>query len=161
MRIFRQAVMCLSLLTTSFASNMWAEELSEWRATTGHTVQAKLIELVGSDVKMERAGGSVITVPIMSFVPDDQDRILDHFGSDGELLLEDGSGVPLLTESEFPMGAVHGPVIAGESSYYVYVPKSLRKDRLAPILFYTNVAGGDTTHHLDKLAETSELFGCV
>ena len=148
-------------VVVALSSLLNASPLSEWKATSGHSVHAKLIELQGREVTMELENQKTITVPLKTFVAEDKQKILAHFGMEGKLLLAAGSRAEPLTDCAFPMGVVHGPVVTGESSYYVYVPSSLKKDRLAPILFYTNAAGGDTKHHLEFLAETGELFGCI
>ena len=60
-----------------------------------------------------------------------------------------------------PVGETSGPVDAGDGShYYVYVPKTLRTGRKAPMMLFTG-AGGGSADSVNPYKEASELNGWI
>ena len=86
----------------------------------------------------------------------------EHFGIEapepGEVR---GSGAAAAKDLSQPQGEVVGPVTADKgATYFIYVPKSLKEGRLAPLLFYTNSSGGGGGM-IKGLAEGAETCGWV
>jgi len=132
----------------------------EWKAKGGHVVEGKVMTVEGGEVSLERAEGQVVKVKLELFVEEDQKAIREHFGLPDGPVPAAGSGAKAAEGLPFPMGKVHGPVDAGGSNYFVYVPKSLKEGREAPLLFYTN-AGGGQGKMIQELTPAAETLGWV
>ncbi|MBK1854823.1 hypothetical protein JO972_07620 [Verrucomicrobiaceae bacterium 5K15] len=152
---------CCLLLQISFAIAAEPTELRTWQATSGHKVQAKATQVDEGTVHLEKEDGKVVRVPLAKFVAADQERLKKHFEISDEPALADGSGAKAAEGLPHPVGEITGPVQAGtNSSYYVYLPKSLKQGRKAPLLFYTNSINGNGKW-IQELTEYAELFGWV
>lgn len=145
-------------------SNGLAEptESRTWTATNGKTVEGKVLSIEGGKAVLERADGNKVNVPLAVFVETDRELLEEHFEIEAPKPGEpQRSGAEPALGLPHPQGEVVGPIDAGDgSSYYVYVPKSLKADRDAPLLFYTD-AGGGKPRLFNGLAEGAELCGWV
>ncbi len=152
-----------SLLCVSFASAA-PTELRKWQATGGHETEAKAIAATPIEVTLLLNSGNKIQVPLEKLIESDQAFILDHFGivvpKEGEPLR---SNVAPISQDDVPyeLGKIEGPISSkGASNYYIYVPKSLKKGRPAPLLHYNGSGGGDPGK-MKAYVEGCERFGWV
>ncbi len=120
-----------------------------WKSWSGNTIEARALGVDGERVSLEQPDGQKIVVSI------------DVFDREGRELLErrfltaEGAG-----DFHVPVGRITGPVSSGDYSYFIYIPKSLRLDREAPLLYFTN-AGGGSAGVLNRLVEGAELAGWI
>jgi len=136
-------------------------ESRDWKAKSGHKVTASALKVQNGKVYFKKADGKTIQVPLEKLVDTDQELLKKHFEISDEPAKGDGSGAETAEGLSHPLGEVSGPVDAGEgSTYFVYLPKSLKQGRKAPLLFYTN-AGGGNKGLIASLTEYAEVFGWV
>ncbi|MFK7910062.1 MAG: SHD1 domain-containing protein [Akkermansiaceae bacterium] len=158
-----KTTLILFSLFISIASILTAEPTAarDWKAKSGHTVKASAIKVEDGKVHLKKSNGKVIRVPLDKLSPADQTLLKEHFKISDEATVESGSSAKAAEGLPHPLGEVSGPVDAGGgSTYFVYLPKSLKQDRKAPLLFYTN-AGGGNKNHISSLSEYAEAFGWV
>lgn len=151
----------VSFFVFLFVSNLWIlaspTETREWGATSGHSVVASALKVEGDQIILKKEDGAILKVPLKKFVESDQEILTKHFKI-GELV---PSSVALAMGLAHNQGEVVGPVDAGEgSSYYLYLPTTLKEGRSAPLLFCTR-AGGWKKKALSRYKKTSELLGWV
>jgi len=144
---------------------LWAEPVAtieerKWTAKSGHVVEASVLKVEEGVVHLQRSNGKVVEVPLATFVASDEAMIRKHFSIPEGPIRAKGSGVAQASNLALPMGKVSGPVQAGKSNYFVYVPKSLKEGREAPLLFYTNAGGGKATT-IKELQQHADLFGWI
>lgn len=137
-------------------------ESRSWTATNGKTVEGKVLSIEGGKAMLERADGGKVPVPLSVFTEKDLKFLQEHF----KIVLPK-PGDPIRSEARpaeglaHPLGKAVGPISAGAgSSYFVYLPKSLKQGRAAPLIFYTNAhRGGAGT--VMSLVEAAELCGWI
>ncbi len=141
-------ILCLTAVVCAGMFSAFGEptEMREWRATSGHKVEAKALEVVGGKVRMERADGSEVVVPLDKFVEADQEMLREHFDIE-ESATGDGEEAPAEGEAAddlpFPLGATTEEISCGDDfSYFLYFPESLRKGAKHPVLFVMSPGGG-------------------
>lgn len=147
-------VLCIGLC--SYGASAKPTENRQWTAANGQTVQAVATAIEGDRVVLEKEGGGVAKVPIDMLVVADRALLTKHF----ELDKVSGSGAKKATGLRYKPGEVSGPVNAGNSSYYLYLPESLKQGRKAPLLYYTH-SGGGTPKLLKEIMEGAELGGWI
>lgn len=156
---------CLILVGILVVLPIFASEPTEsrlWTATNGKTVEGKVLEIKGGKAVLERADGQKVEVPLSVFVEADRELLEKHFEIEAPKAGEpESSGAEAATDLPHAQGEVVGPIDAGDgSSYHLYLPKSLKQGRNAPLLFYTNAGGGNASLIKD-LTEGAELCGWV
>ncbi|MGD7653162.1 MAG: SHD1 domain-containing protein [Verrucomicrobiales bacterium] len=135
-------------------------EQREWTASNGKTVVGRALEVADGKVRLERADGKVVDVPLSVFVADDVAFLNGHFEMADDAAVR-GSGAEPADGLPYPQGEIVGPVEAGPGcSYKLYLPKSLKQGRKAPMLFITNSAGKDV-RRLKILQKASEIGGWI
>ena len=140
---------CLFLLCSMFSPIAGAEpsDLKKWRATSGHTVEAKALQLADGKVQLERADGTKVVVALDKFVEEDQVALREHFGIE-ESPGDEGMAeeVPEGEEADdlpFPLGSTTEEISCGDDfSYFLYLPKSLRRGAKHPVIFVMSPGGG-------------------
>lgn len=158
MRITR---LLIAALSTGLLSADPTEE-REWTSSSGTTIQAKAMMIREDKVLLETSDGRKLTVPLDKFADDDRTLLIEHFGLRGTV---PEKGVPLGSQGTLiedglahPVGEVTESVDAGGGSHYhVYIPKSLRQSRPAPMMLITGSGGGKpglVRHHIEG-AETN------
>lgn len=155
----------LVVLTILSISSLFAvpTEQRDWKSTAGTTITAEALKVDGGKVTLKTADGREFAVPLDKFVKEDQDFLKEHF----EIKAPE-PGQPVASSAAVireglthPVGKVAGPIDAGGGShYFVYVPKSLREGRKAPILFY-NGSGRGSAKTIQRYSEGAEVNGWI
>lgn len=166
-RSFLYAVLLLLSLTKS--SIALPTESRKWKTQSGHETTAIALKVTTGKVHLKKANGSVIKVDIELLVKKDQKILTDYFKirPDGtnrktaDDTTPKKSGAKALTDLSQPQGTVVGPIEAGGSHYYLYLPKSLKIDRLAPLLFYTHSGGAKNPKLITGLTDSAETLGWI
>lgn len=138
-------------------------ESREWTSSAGTKVTGSATEFKNGKITLKTTTGRTLTLGLEKFSSSDTEFLKSHFGiispSD---FSPSGSRLPFIDgDLAHPQGEITGPVkIDGGSSYYVYLPKSLRKGREAPLIFYTN-AGGGNKGLFKYFIEAAEISGWI
>lgn len=132
-----------SYLTTLFclAQLTYGEptESRTWTSAAGTTLDAIAQKVDDGKVFFQKTDGSSLTVPLDKLSEADQAVLVEHF----ELVVPQagipfGSGLPQASDLPFPLGEVSGPITSeGETTYFVYLPTTLKAGRNAPLLYWT------------------------
>jgi len=139
-------------------------ESREWQAASGHKTEAKAVSATATTVALELASGKTITLPLEKLVAADREAILTHFGivppKEGEHV--SSGATPLeTTKAGHPIGKVSGPIESAPGShYFIYIPKSLKQDRPAPLLHF-NGAGGGNAAQMKRFIPGCERFAWI
>ena len=133
-------------------------ELREWSSGDGgSTMSASLVKVLGDKVVLKSAKGRRITVPINRLGKTDQ-AYLAAYSREQALKKREAEQV---VDLPYAQGEVVGPIQAGShSSYFLYLPKSLRHSRKVPLLFYTHALGGNAAL-LEGLVDGAEIAGWI
>jgi hypothetical protein len=152
---------CLAFLTQALLGT--PTESREWVSTTGSKVTGSAVALDRGTVQIKLTDRT-IAVPLDKLSQADRKFLTDHFGesSNGtKPAISGGSGELIAAGLGQKAGEVLGPIKAGEgSTYFLYIPKSLRKGRLAPLLHF-NGSGGGSANSVKKHIEGAELNGWI
>ncbi len=152
------------LLFSGFVALGAPMESREWQATSGHKTEAKAISATATTVTLELASGKTISLPLEKLVAEDRMAILTHFG-----ITPPKEGDPVRStatprdpaKAEHPLGKVAGPIeSAPGSNYFIYLPKSLKQDRPAPVLHF-NGSGGGNADQMKRYIGGCERFGWI
>lgn len=159
-----KSIVILSLGLLLIQMSLFAEptEMRKWTATNGKTVEGKVLAIAEGKALLERADGAKVQVPLTVFTEVDLTFLQGHFDiavpKPGDPIRSDALPAEDLGH---PLGKAVGPISAGNgSSYFIYLPKSLKKNRTAPLLFNTN-AGGGNAGLVMSMAEAAELCGWI
>jgi hypothetical protein len=152
--------LCLFLFST--VSHAEPTESREWVSSAGTKVTGAAQSVKAGKVLLKLADGRELTVPLDKLSAADRTFLTEHFGEESEAAATAGSEAAFVTEGlAQKIGEVVGPIDAGESShYFLYIPKSLRKDRLAPLM-HVNDAGGGNANSVRGFIEGAEISGWV
>jgi len=135
-----------------------ATESRTWSATAGSSLEAVVTDVEGGKVLMVRKDGSKLQVPMESLVAADQEFLTQHF----KLNERSPSGLAPLTGLAVEMGKVIDSVQTPTGSKYrLYVPKSLKAGRPAPVLMFTHAGGGKPPGPMESMLEGAELCGWI
>ncbi len=136
----------------------------EWQSTSGHKTEAKAVSATLTTVTLELVSGKRITLPLEKLVAGDREAILSHFSlsplKQGEPVRS--TSLPIdAAETEHPIGKVEGPIESAPGShYFIYLPKSLKQDRPAPLLHF-NGSGGGNAGQMARYIGGCERFGWI
>lgn len=134
-----------------------ANEAREWKSVTGSTVSATAISADNGQVRLKRPDGTILTVPIDKLSAEDQAHLRELFPN-GQ---ESGARKTITDGLAHPVGKVVGPLDAGGgSTYFLYIPTTLREGRKAPLLHF-NGSGGGNAGTVSKHIEGAELNGWI
>ena len=132
----------------------------EWTSTAGTRLTAAALGLEGGAVRLRKPDGTVMAVPLAKLSQDDRRFLEKHFGGQEQAAVA-GKSAPLSKALAHPAGVVSGPHDAGEGShYFIYIPKSLKENRKAPLLLYTGPTGG-TAGHVKAHIKGAEVNGWI
>jgi hypothetical protein len=143
--IIHFGVACFAIFAsfTNAAPREWTDQ------QTGRKITAEFVSSEGDQVTLVM-NGKQFKLPITRLSPEDQAHI------------KASSTVPAVTQTA-PLagsGKVMGPIMAEGSSYYYYVPVSLKQGDKAPLLFFTGSGGGDEGA-VRKMVEGAEICGWI
>lgn len=139
-------------------------ESREWISTSGTKVTGSAQAMANGKVTIKLADRT-ITVPVDKLSKADQDFLAKHFGSGSATpaapAVSGGDSAYVTEGLSQKIGEVVGPIDAGGGShYFLYIPKTLRKGRLAPLLHYNGATGGNAGA-VKKHIEGAELNGWI
>lgn len=149
----------LAVLLFFLASlNCGAQEMREWRSRDGsQTFRGNYVTIRNDrDVVLVGEEQQHVRVPIAKLSDEDQDYL---FQSESRKFLNRTAGK--ISGLSYPQGEVLGPVDAIDgSSFFLYVPKSLPRNRPAPLLLFTGPTGGKMPYIRD-LVKGAEVMGWI
>jgi hypothetical protein len=133
----------------------------DWKSSADTTIHADALALKQGIVTLRKEDGATLKVPLEKFADADQQALRDHFGKD-QAVPAAGSGLAFVADGlAQPIGKTSGPIKTGDgSSYFVYLPKTLREGRKAPLLHF-NGSGGGNAGSLKGYIEGAELNGWI
>jgi hypothetical protein len=136
----------------------------KWRSTSGHETQASAIAATAAAVTLELPSGKKVNIPLEKLLPEDRDFALKHFGVVPPKLgdVQRSTDPPLPKEGlAHPLGEISGQVESAPGSHYhIYLPKSLRVGRKAPVLHF-NGSGGGSPGEMKRYVEGCDRFGWI
>jgi acetyl esterase/lipase len=137
----------------------------DWTSTAGTRVRAVATAVDGGSVHLKTSDGREIVVPLAKLVDADRELLRDHFKPGDAPATEapaaGGKSRPLTTALAHPAGEASGPHEAGQgSTYFIYIPRSLKENRKAPLLLYTG-AGGGQANSVKSHIKGAELNGWI
>lgn len=157
----------LSLVLMMAFAQAEPTESREWVSVTGSKVSGSALSVKAGKVLMKLANGRELAVPLDKLSAEDQEFLAGHFGEQavsgktpaGE---PSGSGLEFVTDGlPQKIGGIEGPIASGGgSNYFLYIPKTLRKGRLAPLL-HINDAGGGNARSPKSYIEGAEINGWI
>ena len=133
----------------------------DWKSSAGTTIHADALGVQDAVVSLRKEDGTALKVPLAKFAPEDRDFLVKHFGA-AAAPSAGGSSAAFVTDGlPHPIGKTTGPIKTGNgSSYFVYLPKTLRQGRKAPLLHF-NGAGGGSAGSLKNYIEGAEINGWI
>lgn len=142
-------------------------EKREWTAISGHKTKARALSATDTLVTLELEPGKTVQLGLDKLVPADREFLCKHFqikvapaaGADEP----QRSGVPSIAQADapHPLGQITGPIkSAPGSTYHIYLSKSLKAGRKAPVLHF-NGAGGYQAHIVQRYLRGIERFGWI
>ena len=156
------------LFCLTFTANAEPTSNREWKTKSGHKTTATALKVENGKVHFKKPNGSVIKVKLDLLSEGDQEFLTKHFElkpaekPDTAANTVSGSGAEPLTGLSQPQGKTVGPIDTGNgSTYYLYLPKSLKQNRPAPLLFYTHSGGGGKGQLINSLRDAAETLGWV
>ena len=156
--IVTRYLICALLLTQAMEGEPTGAR--DWKSTAGTTIHADAVGIKGGIVSLKRDDGKMLQVPLEKFADKDREFLMKHFGVDGDAVA--GGGAEYVKDGlAHPVGTTTGPVKTGNgSSYYVYLPKTLREGRQAPLMHF-NGSGGGNAGSLKPYIEGAERHGWI
>jgi len=147
------------LIVLAFSSLGFAEPTAvrSWLSTAGTKIEAKATACDGTIATFETPSGRVLKVDLDKLAPADRELLQNHFSKGSSGATSEATPPADLGQ---PLGSVVGPIEAKGSHYFLYLPKSLKADRKAPLLFFTHAGGGDKGR-MKPMLEGSEICGWI
>ncbi|MGD9417626.1 MAG: SHD1 domain-containing protein [Verrucomicrobiota bacterium JB025] len=137
-------------------------QIRDWEAKTGHKVKASATGVANGKVVLKRENGKTLGVELDKFIDSDQELLRKHFSIPDESSPLAGSGAKAAEGLPYALGRIEGPVDAGGgSSYHIYLPKSLKQGRPAPLVFFCAPWGGKNPGFIRGITECADRFGWV
>ncbi len=155
-----------AFLLIALASFLHAEptESREWQATSGHKTEARALSATATSVMLELTSGKTVTLPLDKLVPTDRETILTHFKIEPPKLGDPvrSGDTPLPGAGlDYAIGEITGNVESAPGSHFhIYLPKTLKKGRPAPVLHFNN-AGAVQPAGLNPYIPACERFGWI
>ena len=136
-------------------------ESRDWRSTTGTSIRAEAIEVWNSVVTLRKSDGTTLKVPLDKLTPQDQELLHKRFERQ-KTGPTTGAAASFVTGGQAqPIGRITGPIKTETgSSYFVYLPKTLRPGRKAPLLHFNGASGGKADS-LKPYLEGAEINGWI
>ncbi len=153
----------ISILILGFAHVMNAAPTGprDWKSSAGTKIHADALGVRDGVVNLRKEDGTALNVPLAKFAPEDRAFLTKHFGAEDSPAAGGSSAAFVTGGLPHPIGKTTGPIKTGTgSSYFVYLPKTLRQGRQAPLLHF-NGAGGGSAGSLKNYIEGAELNGWI
>ncbi|MBC8002782.1 MAG: hypothetical protein H7X97_09355 [Opitutaceae bacterium] len=139
-------------------------EVRQWHASSGHETQARALSATATAVKLELPSGKTFELPLEKLIAADREFILKRFNVVLPKVGDPQRSTDALIQAEgqtWPPGKISGPVESAPGShYYIYLPKSLRAGRKAPLLHF-NGSGGGNPEQMQRYLAGCESFGWI
>lgn len=129
----------------------------QWLSTAGTKIEAKVTAFDGTSATLETPTGRVLKVEADKLAPADRELLQTHFGKGTGIAASEAAPPVDLGQ---PLGTVVGPIETQGSHYFLYLPKSLKAGRKAPLLFFTHSGGGDKGR-MKPMLEGAEICGWI
>ncbi len=136
-------------------------ELRTWESTSGSKIEAVAMKVVNGTAYFKKEGArKFIKVPLTKLSDADQEFLKAHF----KINDEDAKPKAFVSDREaadgLPVerGVVKTvPIVVKEGiSYRLYIPKSLKKSKVYPLLYYTS-SGGGKQRIIDAMIKGAEV----
>jgi len=118
-------------------------------------------------VSLELADGKTVELALDKLVPEDREFILGHFKIEAPPAPKEGDphrsdATPLSQDNvPHPLGKISGPIeSAPGSTFHIYLPKSLKEGRKAPLLHFNGASGGNPGG-MQRYLSGVERFGWI
>ncbi len=124
-----------------------------WTSSNGHSVIAAAMRISGKKVVLRKPDGKTVMVPLSRLVEADREFLAQHFSQDADSRKGEKEAADDLPH---PLGKMTDEIPCNRKySYYLYCPKSLRRDKKHPVLYIMDPGGGNVTtaHRYIKGAE--------
>jgi dienelactone hydrolase len=139
----------------------------EWTAISGHKTMARALSTTSTVVTLELEPGKSVQLGLDKLIPADREFLLNHFhikaapAAAADEPQRSGEAAIEQANAPHPLGQITGPIkSAPGSSYHIYVSKSLKQGRKAPLLHF-NGAGGYQAHLVQRYLRGIERFGWI
>lgn len=152
---FLRVLAATFMVLSSIVSAAPQAEFRDWKSTAGTAMNGRAIAFDGDEVTLEKSAGGELKVAASKLSAEDQAYLAKQFPNTGG----DGNSTQPAVLGQ-PLGEAIGPIAAPGGSYVLYLPKSLKAGRKAPLLFYTD-AGGGAKGKLGRLKEGAEICGWI
>lgn len=130
-------------------------EVRTWTSTVGSTIEAKLIERLGSSATLEREDGSRLTVKLSQLSTADR-----HYVDN----LPEKKGKTSIAGIAAQPGKISQAINCESDSnwnYHLYLPKDFHDAREWPVMFVMSPGGGKGGGGLKRYIDAAETFGCI
>ncbi|WP_435893315.1 hypothetical protein [Oceaniferula spumae] len=137
-------------------------EVREWNTSSGHKAKASATQVKDGTVYLKMDNGKTVKLDMSKLVEADQKFIQKHFAIPDATTPAPGSDAKQAEGLAYPLGQMQGPIDAGGgSSYFVYLPKSLKQDRPAPLIFFCAPWGAKNAGFIKGMTDVADRFGWV
>ena len=141
---FINYLILLTAVATLNVSASESTELRQWTAASGHQLKAVALRVTAGKVHFKRENGTSIQVPLAKLSKSDQEYLVEHFELAGkkETAPQAAEGKPA-DDLPYPLGKSTEEIACeGGFSYFLYLPKSLKKGKTYPVVYLMNPGGG-------------------
>ncbi|WP_309488951.1 SHD1 domain-containing protein [Oceaniferula flava] len=137
-------------------------EMREWQTSSGHKAEASALQVEDGTVHLKMGNGKLVKLAMDKLVESDQKFLQKHFAIPDATEPAAGSDAKPAEGLAYPLGQMQGPVDAGGgASYFVYLPKSLKQDRPAPLIFFCAPWGAKKPGFIKGMTDVADRFGWV
>jgi predicted esterase len=142
----------------AFAGGLHAAPREWTDQSTGRKITAEFVSVLADQVTLS-INGKEYKLPVSRLSADDQAylRIVGDASAPAEMAKSEVTEMPKTTSVP---AKVMGPVDAGGSTYYYYIPTTLAPGTKAPVLLYTGAGGGDA-NTVKGMIEGAEICGWI
>lgn len=134
-------------------------EPREWtEQATGRKISAEFLALEGDQVKL-RMNGRELLVPVARLSEADQ-AYLKIIGGSAPMPGPEAAPEETGKKPAASAAKVIGPVETEGSTYFYYIPASLKPGKRAPLIFYTG-SGGGSAGTVKRMVEGAEICGWI
>ncbi|MEM7146239.1 MAG: hypothetical protein AAF591_13965 [Verrucomicrobiota bacterium] len=158
----RSLSVAITLLNSALLHATEPTEERTWNSTAGTSITAKATAIENNSVTLVTSDGRPIQVPLDKLADTDRAFLADHFQIEPATPpgATASTSIPA-TNLPHPLGQTVGPITTPSgSNYFVYLPTTLKADRKAPLILFTN-AGGGSAKVIDLMLEGAELNGWI